>query len=247
MSSKNAKLRARRKPPLQVDAPDHRHRSSAMKRHLIIGASGGIGHAISTHIGGEVTRLSRSSHGLDITDEASIKAAFASLTGTFDTIFVATGALVINGHAPEKSIKALEPRALTGQFLTNAMGPALVLKHAMPFLPRDRRAVFAALSARVGSIGDNHIGGWHSYRAAKAALNQLIHGAAIELTRTHKQAICVCLHPGTVETAFTAEYAGRHKTVPAAQAAQNLIEVMNGLNAQHSGGFYDYSGAEIPW
>ena len=218
-----------------------------MKRHLIIGASGGIGSAIADRLDGEVTGLSRSKNGLDITDEASITAALAKLEGSFDTIFVATGALVINGQQPEKTIRSLSAEALMDQFATNAIGPALILKHALPFLPKDRRAVFAVLSARVGSIGDNQIGGWHSYRSAKAALNQLIHGAAIELARTHKHAICVCLHPGTVQTPFTAKYAQHHKTVPASQAANNLINVMDTLTQSQSGGFFDYSGAQIPW
>ncbi len=218
-----------------------------MSRHLIIGASGGIGGAVTAGLTGEVVCLSRSADGLDITDEASIARTLDRLDGTFDTIFVATGALAVRGHTPEKSIKALTAEALTGQFLINAIGPALVLKHALPLLPRDRRAVFAALSARIGSIGDNQIGGWHSYRASKAALNQLIHGAAIELKRTHKQAICIALHPGTVETPFTASYAGHHKTVPPEEAAQNLIRVMDGLTTDQTGGFYDYAGEMIPW
>jgi NAD(P)-dependent dehydrogenase (short-subunit alcohol dehydrogenase family) len=217
-----------------------------MSRHLIIGASGGIGAALAGALGGEVVALSRSEDGLDVTDEASIARAFAGLAGTFDTIFVATGSLTAGGE-PEKTVKALTPEALTQQFMVNAMGPALILKHALPVLPRDRRAVFAALSARVGSIGDNQIGGWHSYRASKAALNQLIHGAAIELKRTHKQAICVALHPGTVETPFTANYAGAHKTVPATEAAQNLIAVMDGLSTADTGRFFDYAGTAIPW
>ncbi|NND17421.1 MAG: C factor, cell signaling protein, partial [Silicimonas sp.] len=111
----------------------------------------------------------------------------------------------------------------------------------------DERAVFAALSARVGSIGDNGIGGWHSYRTAKAGLNQLIHGASIEMKRTHKQAIAVCLHPGTVETPFTAKYAGRHATVPASEAASNLLDVIDGLTPAQTGGFFDYAGKEIAW
>jgi len=221
-----------------------------MTRTLIIGASGGIGSALAEAAlqgGDEVTRLSRRDDGLDVTDEASIKGALTGLNGPFRRIIVATGALVIDGHEPEKTVKALTPDALTKQFQTNAMGPALVLKHALPLLPRDTPSTFAALSARVGSIGDNQIGGWHSYRAAKAALNQLIHGAAIELARTHKQATCVCLHPGTVETPFTAAYAGRHKTVPAAQAAANLLSVLDGLTPDQTGKFFDYSGAEVPW
>lgn len=218
-----------------------------MKRHLIIGASGGIGSAVAQALQGDVTRLSRSADGLDITNEDSIAQVLGVLDGTFDTVFVATGSLTAGGHEPEKTIKALTPEAMLAQFQVNAAGPALVLKHALPLIPRDRRCVFAALSARVGSIGDNQIGGWHSYRAAKSALNQLIHGAAIELARTHKQAICVALHPGTVATPFTAKYAGRHATVPASTAAENLIRVMEGLEPAHSGGFFDYSGAEVPW
>ncbi|MEM6408363.1 MAG: SDR family NAD(P)-dependent oxidoreductase [Pseudomonadota bacterium] len=217
-----------------------------MSRHLIIGASGGIGAAVAGAMTGDVVGLSRSKDGLDVTDETSIEHHLSGLDGTFDTIFVATGSLTAGGE-PEKTVKALKPATLAQQFAVNAMGPALVLKHCMRLIPRDRRSVFAALSARVGSIGDNQIGGWHSYRASKAALNQLIHGAAIELARTHKQAICVALHPGTVETPFTAKYAGHHKTVPATQAAQNLIAVMDGLTTDQTGKFFDYAGTPIPW
>lgn len=221
-----------------------------MPHALIIGASGGIGRAMSHALearGWDVTGLSRSGHGLDVTDERTIARVLGPLTGPFDLIFVATGALEIDGHVPEKALSQITPEALLAQVRLNALGPALVLKHALPLLPREGRAVFAALSARVGSIGDNRLGGWHSYRAAKAALNQLIHGAAIELGRTHKAAIAVCLHPGTVATPFTEKYAGRHKTVPPEEAAANLIAVIEGLTPTQSGGFYDWAGAEIPW
>jgi NAD(P)-dependent dehydrogenase (short-subunit alcohol dehydrogenase family) len=123
----------------------------------------------------------------------------------------------------------------------------LVLKHSLRLLAKDRRAVFAALSARVGSIGDNKLGGWHGYRAAKAALNQFIHGASVELKRTHKKAIAVCLHPGTVATPFTEKYAAHHKTTNPAQAAGQLIDVIEGLEPSQTGGFYDFAGLEIPW
>ena len=221
-----------------------------MERALIIGASGGIGGAVAAALaamGVAVTGLSRSGDGLDVTDEASVERHLGALEGPLDLVFVATGALVIDGAAPEKSVKAVSARALADQYLLNAIGPMLVMKHAIPLLPRNRRSVFAVLSARVGSIGDNRLGGWHSYRAAKAGLNQLIHGAAVELGRTHKQAIAVCLHPGTVETAFTAKYAGSHKTVKAEDAARNLISVIEGLGPEQSGGFFDYAGKEIPW
>jgi NAD(P)-dependent dehydrogenase (short-subunit alcohol dehydrogenase family) len=221
-----------------------------MDRALIIGATGGIGGAIGDALaarGVAVTRRSRSADGLDVTDEASIAAVLSELTGPFDLIVVATGKLDGAGNRPEKAVSEVTAEALTDQFRVNAAGPMLVLKHALPLLPKEAPSVFAVLSARVGSIGDNRIGGWHSYRAAKAALNQLIHGAAIELARTHKQACAVCLHPGTVATAFTAAYAGRHKTVPAPEAAANLLSVIDTLTPAQSGRFFDYAGAEIPW
>lgn len=221
-----------------------------MTRTLIIGASGGIGSALAQATqarGDEVVTLSRRKNGFDMTDEASIAQAFDTLTGTFELIVIATGALVIDGHEPEKSIKALNAKAMADQFALNAIGPALCLKHALPLLPKSRRAVFAALSARVGSISDNQIGGWTSYRTAKAALNQALHTAAIELQRSYKQAIITCLHPGTVATNFTAKYAARHKTVPPIEAAQNLLAVLDGLNPDQTGRFFDYAGREIPW
>ncbi|CUH79089.1 SDR family NAD(P)-dependent oxidoreductase [Tropicibacter naphthalenivorans] len=221
-----------------------------MERGLIIGSSGGIGSALYTHLsaqGIDVVGLSRYSDGLDVTDENSIKRSLEALTGSFDLIFVATGALEIDGAEPEKSLSALSAKALADQYAVNAIGPALVLKHAVRLLPKDRRAVFAALSARVGSIGDNRLGGWYSYRAAKTGLNQLIHGASIELARTHKMLCCACLHPGTVETAFTRKYAGRHPTVPAGTAAARLVNVINSLTPEQTGGFYDYAGKEIVW
>lgn len=221
-----------------------------MERALVIGASGGIGAGVVAELtarGVAVTGLSRSGDGLDVTDEGSVAAHLGALSGPFDLVFVATGALVIDGAEPEKAVKQVTAKSLADQYLLNAIGPMLVLKHALPLMPRDRRAVFAVLSARVGSIGDNGLGGWHSYRAAKAGLNQLIHGAAIEMKRSHKQAIAVCLHPGTVATDFTAKYAGGHKTVPADAAAANLVGVISSLTTEQSGGFYDYAGREIPW
>ena len=129
----------------------------------------------------------------------------------------------------------------------NAIGPALVAKHFLPIMKDSGITRFAALSARVGSISDNRLGGWVSYRAAKAALNQIVHTGAIELARTRPQAICVALHPGTVATAFTADYLGRPPAVPPETAAANLLGVVDGLTRDHSGGFYDWAGKEIPW
>lgn len=221
-----------------------------MARALVIGASGGIGTAVTAELdkrGWDVTGLSRSRDGFDVTDEASVEGTLGAFEGPIHLVFVATGALVIDGHEPEKAVREITPDGLVGQFRVNALGPITVLKHVLRLLPKDDRSVFAALSARVGSIGDNGIGGWHSYRTSKAALNQLVHGAAIELKRTHRQAVAVCLHPGTVETPFTAKYAGRHKTVSAGEAARNLLDVIEGLTPEQTGGFFDYAGREIPW
>ncbi len=231
--------------PVDIVAPGLR--SAEMSRTLIIGASGGIGSALKEAAKGQVTGLSRSADGLDLTDERSVEAALAGLSGPYDQIIVATGALVIDGAEPEKTLRGVTSDALQAQYLLNAIGPMMVLKHGVHLLPKDRRSVFAVLSARVGSIGDNRMGGWYSYRAAKAGLNQLIHSAAIELARSHKQSICVCLHPGTVATPFTAAYAGRHKTVPPHEAAANLLSVLEGLTPADTGRFFDYSGAQVPW
>ena len=120
-------------------------------------------------------------------------------------------------------------------------------RRAQDLLPREGRSVLAVLSARVGSIGDNRIGGWISYRSAKAAVNQVVRTASIELARSHPQAVCVALHPGTVATAFTEKYLGRHPSVAPEAAADNLLSVMDGLNADQTGQFFDWAGKEVPW
>ncbi len=221
-----------------------------MESALVIGASGGIGAAVVRALaehGVAVTGLSRRTDGLDVTDESSVVEHLRGLAGPFDLIFVATGALEVRGAAPEKSLASLTASAMVDQFAVNCIGPALVLKHSVRLLPRHRRAVIAALSARVGSIGDNRLGGWHSYRAAKAALNQVIRGAAIELQRTHPLAVCVALHPGTVKTSFTAKYLGRHPAVEPTEAAANLLRVIEGLGPAQSGSFHDWGGLVVPW
>jgi NAD(P)-dependent dehydrogenase (short-subunit alcohol dehydrogenase family) len=219
-------------------------------RALVIGASGGIGSAIYQQLqsdGWDVTGLSRSVDGFDMGNPASIERSMQKLSGTFELIFVAVGILAPLWGAPEKNLAAIKPDDMARVFSVNTIGPALILRHAAQLLPKDGRGVVAVLSARVGSIGDNQIGGWYSYRASKAALNQIVHGAAIELGRSHKQSVCVSLHPGTVATSFTENYAGRHKTVPPKEAAANLLNVIAELTPEHSGGFYDYAGQEIVW
>lgn len=221
-----------------------------MPRTLILGASGGIGSALVAEArarGHEVTGLSRSADGLDLTDETSLSRALSRLEPPFETVIVATGGLALDGQGPEKSLRALDPANLARHFALNAAGPALALKHALRLIPRDRPARFAALSARVGSIGDNALGGWYSYRAAKAALNQLVHTAAVEIARSHRQAVVVTLHPGTVDTPLTEGYRGTHPARPPAEAAAMLLDVLDRLTPAETGGFFDQNGHSIPW
>lgn len=221
-------------------------------RALVIGSSGGIGSAVATLLAAdercsEVVGLSRSADGLDITDEASVQDALARLKGEFQLIFCATGALTIDGVGPEKALKQLSADAMMKQFALNALGPALVLKHVAARLPRRERGLLAFLSARVGSIGDNHLGGWVSYRASKAALNQIIRTASIELGRTHPQAVLAALHPGTVATSLSAGYAGDRDRFRPEDSARKLLAVLDGLRSPQSGSFYAYDGSRIEW
>ena len=219
-------------------------------RALVIGSSGGIGGAVCAALqarGWQVTGLSRSGDGLDVTDEGTVARVLDALDGSFELIIVATGGLEIGGSRPEKSVRALDGAAMAAQFALNAIGPALVLKHVWRLIPKDRAAKLAVLSARVGSIGDNRLGGWHGYRAAKAALNQIVRTCAVELARTHPQAALVALHPGTVATGLTAAYAGGHPAVTPDVAAENLLAVLEGVGAAETGQFFDWKGERVEW
>ena len=216
---------------------------------LVIGASGGIGAAVAEAMatrGGRVTRVSRSEDGLDVTDAASVDRVMGALQGPFQTVFVSVGVLAPDGGQPEKQLRDLDPAAMADVLAVNTVGVAHVLTHLPRLLPRQGRSVTGVVTARVGSIGDNKIGGWYAYRASKAALNQVVRGVAVELGRTHGDAVIAALHPGTVDTPFTANYPG-HKKVAADEAAHNLLDVMERLDPGQTGGFYDYSGAEVPW
>lgn len=218
-------------------------------RALVVGASGGIGSALVSALRerGEVVGLSRSGDGLELTDEASVARVIGALEGPFDLVIVATGALVLGGVGPEKSLRAVTAEGLAAQFAVNAIGPALVMKHALRLLPRDRVARLAVLSARVGSIGDNALGGWYGYRAAKAALNQLVRTASVEAARTHPLSVFVSLHPGTVETGLAPALRAGHPAVSPEVAAGNLLRVVEGLGPEASGGFFDWKGEVVPW
>lgn len=215
---------------------------------LVIGASGGIGGAVCrgfTAQGMSVTGLSRREGGLDVTDPDSVAAHLGAFEGPFERVVIATGKLEGAGVAPEKSLRALSAEALRDQFATNAIGPALILRELPRLLPKDAPSVVAVLTARVGSIGDNNLGGWYSYRAAKAAANQLTRTASIEIARSHKEACLIAYHPGTVATKFTEGYS-RDK-LSSEEAAGHLIDVMAAREPQDTGRFFDWKGQEVPW
>jgi NAD(P)-dependent dehydrogenase (short-subunit alcohol dehydrogenase family) len=219
---------------------------------LIIGASGGIGVALAEALQarGPVLTLSRSAGGIDLTDQDSIAAAAERLKvhAPFARIIIAAGLLHGEGVAPERSLRELDADRLARSFAVNAIGPALCARYFLPLLATDGR--FAALSARVGSISDNQMGGWYGYRASKAALNQFIRTAAIELARSRPQAVCVTLHPGTVDTAMSRPF---QRGVPAERlfsperSAECLLAVLDGLRPQDSGNCFDWTGEPVPF
>lgn len=230
-------------------------------RAAVIGASGGVGGALVSALraapDARVVAMSRRRpegvdaadwRPIDITDEATIADAAKDL-GPLDLVIVATGLLHADGIRPEKAWRDLDARALETLFRVNAIGPALVAKHFLPLLRRDRKAVFAALSARVGSIGDNRLGGWYGYRASKAALNMTIRGLSVELARRNDKAICVGLHPGTVATPLSAPFRANlsdNQLKSPEDAAARLLSVIDGLSPADSGGVFAWDGARIP-
>jgi NAD(P)-dependent dehydrogenase (short-subunit alcohol dehydrogenase family) len=233
---------------------------------VVVGASGGIGRALADRLTTDpaytrVIALSRRCPeawprqdwiAADVLDESSLEEAAAQLktAGPLTRIIVAIGKLHGPGLSPEKSMRALSHASLAALFAINAAGPALVAKHLLPLTPRDRPSLFAALSARVGSIGDNNLGGWYAYRASKAALNMLIHTLAIEHQRTRPLGVCVALHPGTVDTQLSAPFQsgvpdGRLFTPDVSAAA--LLTVMDRLGPEANGGFFAWDGSAISW
>lgn len=223
---------------------------------LVFGAGGGIGGALVEALlaadrFAPVVGLGRcTAPAIDLLDEASLAraAAFAAAKGDLRLVIDATGFLHDEQQAPEKSWQQLDAARLARSFALNAIGPALIMKHVLPLLPRSGKAVFATLSARVASIGDNRLGGWYGYRASKAALNQLVRTAAVELARRSPQAVCVALHPGTVATPLSAPFAATGLQIQApAAAARNLLAVADRLTPDATGGFFDWRGEPVPW
>ena len=220
---------------------------------LVIGASGGIGSAVARQLEmdgncSKVVYLSRREDGFDVTDENSVhRAAVAFKTDEFDLIFCATGALTIDGFGPEKSIRQISQASMMAQFAVNAVGPALILKYFVPLLAKKRRVIFALLSARVGSIGDNALGGWISYRSSKAALNQIVHTAAIEISRMNPSSLIVAVHPGTVSTPLSDTFGSGHRRSEPDEAASRILRVLDRFPPSCSGGFLAYDGSTVPW
>lgn len=234
---------------------------------VVVGASGGIGRAFVDELRAEpgwakVVGVGRRRPDdwpddsrlpflvADLLDEDALAdlAGALSKLGEPGLILIATGLLHEPGLAPEKAMKAVTAASLSRLFEVNTVLPALVCKHLAPLLPRDERSVIAALSARVGSIGDNRLGGWHAYRASKAALNMLIRCQAVELSRERPLAICAALHPGTVDTPLSAPFARASRSITAPrEAAAKLLRVVHRLQAADSGCFFDYDGAPVPW
>ncbi len=220
---------------------------------MVIGATGGIGSAFADHLendprSGSVLRFSRSSTpSCDLTDESSIEAVFEGLNSPLHLIIDATGFLSDDTIKPEKSLRSLNAENLLHLYHLNAVGPALIMKHAAKHLPRNERSIFATLSARVGSISDNRLGGWYAYRASKAALNMLLKSASVEIARNRPEAVLVSLHPGTVATPLSEPFASDRERLTPEQSASDMLGVLDGLGPDESGSFWDYKGKRIEW
>ena len=238
------------------------------KRCAIFGASGGIGSALVRNLAGRrdvdtVYAAARKPGAegddrirpvpMDLDNEASIADAAADMAadGPLDLVIVASGLLQREPDvAPEKSWRAIDAAAMAEVFRINTIGPALVGKHVLENLNTGGRPVFAAISARVGSVEDNRLGGWHSYRASKAALNQIMRNFAIELGRRNKAAIAVSLHPGTVDTSLSEPFQSgvpEGKLFTPDYSAECLLSVIDGLEAKDNGGFFAWDGKPIPF
>lgn len=223
-------------------------------RALVIGASGGIGQAMVRHLSndprcGEVIGLHRHSEPrIDFDKEASMTSAADALRvgGKFHLIINAAGLLHSGHFMPEKKLGDLNYAQLEATFRANTFGPALVLRHFTPLLDA-QRSVLALLSAKVGSIEDNRLGGWYSYRASKAALNMLLKTAAIEVKRSNPNAVLVSLHPGTVNTGLSKPFKGEQIGRPAPVATCDMLTVLAQLTPADTGGFFSYTGARLPW
>lgn len=223
----------------------------------VIGASGGIGNAfvqiLENHDRVErvftFSRQQDSDFKIDICDEESIKQATAQIDSPLNLVIVATGLLHDKDLLPEKDVRDITADKMKRLFEVNTIGPTLIAKHFIPLLPRTGKSVFASLSARVGSISDNRLGGWHSYRTSKAALNMMLKNIAIETARKYKEAAIVGLHPGTVDTNLSEPFQGNVKEgslFSAGQSAGYLLNVIDQVQSKDTGKIFAWDGSEIP-
>ena len=229
------------------------------KAAVIFGAAGGIGSAIADQLESDsgfasVIRFSRSENSplrVDLTSEASIRDAAQWVKDRHiapSMLFVATGLLHNDKRGPEKSLRELDADWLLQNYQVNAVGPALIAKYFLPLMDRQGIFRFAALSARVGSISDNRLGGWYGYRASKAALNMMIRNLAIEWSRKNDRSIIVALHPGTVDTELSQPFQGNvppEKLFDSSRAARQLLDVLETLQPAQSGKIFAWDGTEI--
>jgi NAD(P)-dependent dehydrogenase (short-subunit alcohol dehydrogenase family) len=224
-------------------------------RAVVLGASGAIGSALVAALKADarcaqVLAYSRSTDpGFELENESSMAAcaARAASHGPLHLVLDATGALHIDGHGPEKRLGALDPQRLARAFAVNAIGPALLLKHFVPLLATDAPVVFTTLSARVGSVEDNRIGGWYGYRASKAALNMLLQTAAIEAARTRPLAVFAALQPGTVASKLSGPFVPAADALTPAASATGMLAALDALQPTGRAQFVDYRGEMIPW
>ena len=220
-------------------------------RALVFGASGGIGQAFSrfleNKLGSEnVVKISRSFDGFEISDEEKILKFSESIEGSFNLIINATGVLQTTEEGPEKTINVVKQKSMIDMMTINAIGPALLLKNFSKKLDKTKFSVFVNISARVGSITDNRLGGWISYRSSKAALNQIIKTSSIEINRRNKNAICVGLHPGTVKTRFTEKFQNTTETISPDESVKMMMNVVENLSVDDNGYCFAYDGKVIP-
>ena len=223
---------------------------------VIVGATGAIGNAIANEIENlgfkDVLKVgTNTTPSIDFNNESTILKTIEfvkNINKPISILFDATGILHHNNSMPEKTLKNIDIDFAKKNFLINAIGPALLIKHFVPLLDNEDKAVFATLSAKVGSISDNGYGGWYSYRASKSALNQFVKTASIETKVENKKAIIVALHPGTVKSKLSEPFQKINlKIQNPEESAKNLIKVINILDYEQTGKFLNWDGSEIPW
>lgn len=226
-----------------------------MTQAVVIGSSGSLGASVLNELRKSglyenVLGFSRTNFPyLDYENEQTIidAAEYVRGLGELRFLFIATGFLHGDGIMPEKSWGQISVEHMQRSYLVNAIGPALVFKHFLPLIPRQGKSIVAAVSAHVGSISENNVGGWWSYRASKSALNQIVRNASIELARKSKESVCVAVHPGPFASKLSAPFShAGHEPRPAHEAASSILDVLHSLQSSDTGHLVDYTGKKIP-